>query len=116
MNKKDFFQNLQPNTLVLTPNRRLSVGLTQQFQQLQIEKGLTVWPTLPILPYVSWMERLYTDFTLTSSGPFKRVLSEQEEIVLWEELIARTKETAHLMQLSETADLAKSAWGLLKQY
>lgn len=110
-----FFAALNTDSVVITPNRRLSATLHKQYQQYKLADQHLTWETPAILPITSWMQSLwniYTQQDLTS--PFLLLNTAQEQY-LWETILKK-QENEHLLQISETADLAKSAWSLLQQW
>src|SRR5256885_16719632 len=46
---------------VVTPNRRLAHSLTLDFDDHQLARGLTSWEAADILPFGSWVERLWEE-------------------------------------------------------
>ena len=112
----DLFQQLTANTTLLTPNRRLSAALSKQHQKLQIDQQKTCWESPDILPMPSWLERLWRESIAReiSSTPF--LLNANQEQVIWEHILRNSPESENLLQVSHTAELAKAAWGILKQW
>jgi ATP-dependent helicase/nuclease subunit B len=110
------FKTLDANTTVLTPNRRLSATLHKRYQQYQLEQQQWCWQTPDILPVSSWIQRLYNDYTSQQFALAPLLLNAAQEQFLWEKIVLHAKESEQLLQVSETADIAKSAWNLLKQW
>src|SRR5262245_60902860 len=112
-----FFENLNDDAVLLTPNRRLSAVLHKKYQQFQLQKNQQAWLTPSILPAATWLSLLWKEYT---SLPICRspalLLNSAQEQCLWETILLDSEENEHLLQISETADLLKSAWGLLKQW
>jgi len=107
---------LDDSTTLLTPNRRLSATLLKKHNQLQINTGNSCWASLDILPFTSWIQRLWHDYSAERITTIPFLLTTQQELVLWEEILHKFPINEALLQLSETAKLAKSAWGVLKQW
>ncbi len=107
---------LKNHTTVLTPNRRLAATLLKQYNQQQKELGRTTWDTADILPLSSWVERLMQSDISQSFAPTPLLLKSPQEKILWEDIVRRSPQKEFLLRLSETADLAQSAWTLLKQW
>lgn len=101
---------------ILTPNRRLSATLHKIYQHYQLEQQHPCWQTPDILPISSWIQRLWNDYTSTEFNTSPHLLNTAQEHFLWEKILLQSKQSGQLLQLSETADIAKSAWGLLKQW
>jgi len=111
------FNLLTPGTTLLTPNRRLSAALTVQFQEYQVKQNKSCWQTPDILPLQSWLQRTWQELAAKNlSEKNYYLLSSHQEMILWEEILAKMPEHDYLLQISATAELAKSAWGLLKQW
>ncbi len=68
------------------------------------------------MPFSSWLERLWQEYITVefSASPF--LLSNQQENILWIDIIKNSPEKEIPLQISHTAKLAQSAWHLLKQY
>ena len=110
------FELIDNQTTVLTPNRRLSATLHKLYQQHQIEQKNYSWLTPDILPVSTWIERLWHHYTATQFDTPPILLNTVQEQFLWESILLNAKESAALLQASETADIAKTAWNLLKQW
>lgn len=110
-----FFAALNTDSVVLTPNRRLSATLHKQYQQYQLASQLLAWQTPSILPVTSWAQTIWNEYTYQEPSPYLLLNTVQEQY-LWETILLKIPENEHLLQISETADLAKSAWGLLRQW
>jgi ATP-dependent helicase/nuclease subunit B len=111
----DLLEHITPHTLILTPNLRLSASLLKKYYQEQIAQGQTCWPTLNIIEISKWLQRTWKDYTAKQIEHFPFLLTPNQEQILWEEILNQSTEN-QLLQLSSTADLAKSAWGILKQW
>src|SRR5579862_4254082 len=106
-------QQLDPDTTILTPNRRLSASLHKFYQQYQLQQNATHWHTPDILPVTTWIQRLWNHYTETQIAKMPYLLNSLQEQFIWESILLNTKV---LLQITETANLAKSAWSLLKQW
>jgi len=107
---------MTPDTVILTPNRRLSATLHKLYQQQQLASNKTSWPNPQILPITTWIQFLWDDYTHKSLQSFPLLLNPAQEQFLWEKIILQTRDNAQLLQITETAEQAKSAWSLLKQW
>lgn len=108
---------LNENTTLLTPNRRLSASLLKKYNQTQIDAGKICWPSVTVLPITSWIQHLWHQYSagkIEIEAPF--LLTAPQELILWEEILQKIPANEALLQLSETAELAKTAWGILKQW
>ncbi|MCW5583082.1 MAG: hypothetical protein KIT56_04220, partial [Gammaproteobacteria bacterium] len=110
-----YFQQINTETTVLTPNRRLSAIFHKLYRQYQLEQQHELWETPTILPVSSWIHQLWSDHAdNTFSSLF--LLNSVQEHYLWEKILTHEKSNEQLLQISETAELAKSAWNLLRQW
>jgi ATP-dependent helicase/nuclease subunit B len=112
----DLFSNIHANTTIVTPNRRLSATLFKQYNQYQLSKDRTCWERLDVLPLTNWIERLWHAYCAFTIEVTPLILTAQQEHVLWEEILSQSPANETLLQLSATAELAKSAWNILKQW
>lgn len=112
----EFLDQLLPNDVVLTPNRRLAATLIKQYQESKIAQGMLCWPTVLILPISTWLEKLWNEYTSQVIDETPLLLTSDQEQILWEEIIRKSPESEYLLQVSRTAKLALSAWELLKQW
>lgn len=110
------FSQLNQDTVLLTPNRRLSATLAKLHQDYQIASGQQSWQTPTILPMTSWLQHLWMEYISHSYRTAPLLLTTAQEQFLWEQILVDTKASDLLLQVSETADLIKSAWALLKQW
>ncbi|VVC76089.1 ATP-dependent helicase/deoxyribonuclease subunit B [Aquicella siphonis] len=111
-----FFKNLRPGTVVLTPNRRLSATLHKLYQQYQLNANNQVWETPDILPLSSWIHSLWNNYCADTTESHPLILNSIQEHYLWEKILISSRENDQLLQVSETAKLAKSAWRLLNEW
>lgn len=112
----DLFHRIKTNTTLLTPNRRLSAAILKQYSAWQVAQGKQCWPTLDILPLTSWLERLWKEYSARELTETRILLSTQQEQILWEKILRDAPENESLLQLTDTAKLAKSAWEILKKW
>jgi len=102
--------------LTLTPNQRLAAILHKEYQQKQIEKKLSAWETPRIFALSTWLQKLWEDYTNATISTLPRLLSGNQELLIWEKILKQSNTHAYLLQLTETAEMAKSAHSLLKQW
>ena len=113
----DFFATLTHGVTIITPNRRLSATLHKLYQQYRLTNlGKPTWETPDILPLSSWIERLWQTYINATFTQAPLLLDPMQEEFLWEKIITQSKASDLLLRISETAHLAKSAWGLLQQW
>lgn len=116
MDQKTQFELFKkPGTVILTPNRRLSATLHKIYQQQQIDCQQKSWQTPDILPITTWIERLWHDYISKVFAQHPLLLNSSQEQFLWEKILLNSNNKP-LLRVVETAELAKSAWSLLKQW
>ncbi len=96
---------------VVTANQRLSAYLRKQYDLSQQMAGHKIWQSPDILPLTTWITRLYAE-----SAQTQPILSEAQEMALWEKIIADSPQGALLLRPVATAELAQQAWHLLSQW
>lgn len=111
-----FLQTLTPNTTILTPNRRLSATLHQLYAEYQLDLKNRVWLTPTILPMTTFLESLWKTYSRDTFTSTPYLLNTLQENWLWEKIIKESAKKSHVLQISKTAHLAKSAWNILKQW
>jgi len=102
--------------LVLCATRRLAQSLTQHYDQLQVQAGLTRWPTLQARTLGEWFASLTEIVLLTADEDIlathpllgRRRLGSFEERLLWERIITGSLEDGQ-QSLFDTAALAATA-------
>ena len=110
---------LQPDTLILTPNRRLAAWLGRDYDSLQQSLGRKSWPSLNVQPLDSWLQQLYRDACLLQSAPSNtslRLLTGLQSAFCWQQVLERCypdkggAELQDLAQLAQQARLLASRW------
>ncbi|HTK96121.1 MAG TPA: hypothetical protein VL382_10845, partial [Terriglobales bacterium] len=98
---------------VVTPNRRLAHRLTLDFDDYQIARGLTSWEAADILPFGSWVERLWEDALYSDLGDsLPLLLTPAQEQHLWEGILAKSG----LLIVPQAAAQCRDAWRLIHQW
>jgi ATP-dependent helicase/nuclease subunit B len=111
----DLFESITPATPILTPNRRLAAVFIKKYNTWQMQQGKTSWPSLDILPLTSWVKRLWQELTAREFTPAPFLLSPEAEQIIWETILRQSPDK-NLLQVTGTAELARAAWGILKQW
>ena len=94
---------------VVTPNRRLSQALTENFDAHQIARGLSVWEAPDILPLEAFVQRLYEDLLYSDAAEdLPLLLTPAQEQALWQEVVR----DANLLSAADTAAQCRDAWRL----
>ena len=113
---------LAAGATLLTVNRRLFLHLRERYDAHQARAGREVWPTADILPFSAWLRRCWeegreADAPLSPSlEDGALLLSETQEGVLWEQIIARGAGRRDVLQPAAAARLARQASQLLAQW
>jgi len=114
MHCRMLFDEITTNSLVLTPNRRLSSFLREKYDQWQQRKALHSWPSIAILPFDNWLHLLWDKCLEFQQGYC--LLSSIQEQYLWEQIIKQATAGHELLQLKATAKHAVDAWHLLNHW
>lgn len=110
MNLEQFLNNITPNDLVLTSNRRLANHLVQQYDLLQASQHQTAWESVSILPLSTWVELTFNH----QCDNQRIILNEFQELLLWEDII--TSSPLGDTVSPDTAGLVKDTWNLLQHW
>lgn len=111
----ELFHQITQDSLILTPNSRLTAYHLKQYQQYQASQGKRCWHTLDILPFNKWLIRTWNEYKNQDVSDPTLLLSSNQELIIWEDIISQA-ERDRLLQVSETAETAKSAWSILTQW
>ncbi|PHQ79250.1 MAG: hypothetical protein COB66_07230 [Coxiella sp. (in: Bacteria)] len=94
-------------TLVLTANQRLALRIQESYDYQQQQRSLKTWRSAPIFSLNTWLN-LQANTHLD-----RHILNTQQAHYVWEQIIRNTLEESELLNPSETAALAASAWNTL---
>jgi probable DNA repair protein len=111
----DLFASLQPDTLLLTANKRLASWITHAYYQLQISKNIQAWESIDTLPYTSWLQRCFQEMQTSGIGSALTLLNSQQEQFLWQKTIATQTDEIQLA-VPAAATTAQQAWQLSKNW
>ncbi len=113
----DIFSALEQGATLLTANRRLTRHLCRMFDARQEAKGRAAWRSADILPLPAWLGRCWDDIGESAAmGEHPTLLNTQQELTLWERIIAESPEGQGLLRVSATAQDTLEAWALLMQW
>ena len=113
----DLSNTLDRHATLITVNRRLSRVLRGEFDRAQLAAGAKVWESPDILPYASWLMRSWNDFVAGVDRSLPALLSAEQDLSLWEQVISHRPpaDTGQpLLQSAEAARNAQAAWALLR--
>jgi ATP-dependent helicase/nuclease subunit B len=117
LTKADLFarltQGLHAGITVVTPNRRLAQELAREFDADRIANGLQAWEAADILPFGSFVERLWESAVFSGLGANMPVLlSAAQEQALWEEIVEASPWGAQLLSPARASAQCRDAWRL----
>ncbi len=109
----EVFKRIDVGVTVITPNRRLALALKDKFDTYQASQDLFAWRSADILPFTSFVERIYQD-TLYSEQATELpiLLTSAQEQVLWESIIQSSDIGKVLLTIPQTAQWVREAWQL----
>ena len=123
MNFTDVFTAIEKGAVVLTVNQRLARHLDAKVTQAHLEQGHKTWASAPIISFDSWLlqswQQRFDQTNERSHDPEfnKSLLSPEQALILWEQVIAESNESA-LLNIAATAQAASKArqlsiqWGI----
>jgi probable DNA repair protein len=104
---------LQAGATLVTASQRLARHLAASYGAAQQAQGAQVWEAPDILPWHQWLERFWQEsFGLLDADTPQLLLSDFQELTLWEEVI-RAADSEPLLQVPAAARSAREAWQLL---
>ncbi|MCF8105372.1 MAG: PD-(D/E)XK nuclease family protein [Desulfohalobiaceae bacterium] len=117
---QEAWAELERGGVLLTVNSRSARTLSLQYARNQAASGSTVFETPRIFTVKAWLEHLFQElvFAMDSpeSAPFPELLSPEQELLLWEEIILESGTARGLLRTRETASLAAGAWELTRAF
>lgn len=106
-------EGLAAGVTVVTPNRRLAQELAREFDADRLASGLREWEAADILPFGSFVERLWESAVYSGIGADTPLLSSPaQEQVLWEEIIGASPWGAQLLTPARASVQCRDAWRL----
>lgn len=119
--KADLFlrlaEGLQAGVTVVTPNRRLAQELAREFDADRVTSGLQAWEAADILPFGSFVERLWEGAVYSDVGAdTPQLLSSAQEQALWEEIVEASPWGAQLLTPARAAAQCRDAWRLAQAW
>jgi probable DNA repair protein len=104
---------LKAGATLVTASQRLARHLAAAYGAAQQVQGAPVWEAPDILPWHQWLERFWQEsFGLLDADTPQLLLSDSQELTLWEEVI-RAADSEPLLQVPAAARSAREAWQLL---
>lgn len=111
---EDAIRELEAGATLATVNRRLARALSLAHGAAQAAAGRFVWETPEVLSWSAWVQR--TLAALAERDGRYAVLSEEQALALWEEIVAGSGAGQGLLQSAPTARAAYEAWRTLHEW
>ncbi len=109
-----------PGAQLLVVNRRLERSGQQAYAQLQLARGLTVWPRPAIATFDDWLhghsERVIQSGRWPAGELPDTVLDDDDELALWEAVVRADAGDIGLLSPRDLAQEAQRAHALLCEY
>src|ERR1700682_3636984 len=100
---------------LITSSTRLARALAQDYHADQRHLGRSVWSAPAILPWPAFLRRCWRERLLYGhAGP--TLLAPDQELAVWEQVIAESPEGLGLLRVPETAARAMEAWALAQAW
>lgn len=109
--QKNLFNNLNSNTLILTPNHRLALTIQRQYNTQKIASKQQAWPTPKIIPINTWLQELWHNNFSTEV-----ILNQHQEHLIWEKIINGFAKNYPLLNTNLTQIQAQKAYQLLQEW
>lgn len=109
------FVRLEPASILLTPNRRLSRHLKRSFAQYQHDRGFSAWETLACYALEDWLQLLWQGVA-DQSETQRILLSGLQEKIIWQQAIELSANDNSLVDVPAMAELAQQTWHLLNAW
>lgn len=111
---QDIMAALKAGATLVTASQRLARHLAATYGAAQQAQGAPVWEAPDILPWHQWLERFWQEsFGLLDADTPQLLLSDFQELTLWEEAIHAADIENPLLQVPSAARSAREAWQLL---
>lgn len=114
----DLFQELDHGARAITASRRLARQVAQRYAESKTSDGAEAWPTPHIRVLDDWLLEIWQR-ALAHRSDAPRLLSDEQELMLWEQVIGGHGSAGGgrvLMQLSGTARAARRTWRRLHEW
>ncbi|MGB5247239.1 MAG: PD-(D/E)XK nuclease family protein [Woeseia sp.] len=103
---------LADGATVLTSSRRLALELRHEFDQQQITRGLSAWPSADIYFWQEWLQHKVEEQTGVTE---RRLLDGPSSVLLWERCLDRAVQ-ADLLSTTSLVRHARRAWQRLQEW
>lgn len=114
----ELFRDLERGGRAVTSTRRLARHVEQRYADWKMNAGAGAWATPQIRVYDEWLRGVWqAGFEHLTGAP--RLLSEDQELLLWEQVIrerAAAGGPQALLQLAGTARAARRTWSRIHEW
>ncbi len=108
---------LDSSALVITANNRLANHIRQSWGLKQVRNGVSGWRPPSVFALDSWIDNQWQELCdLGLEGTELIILNEQQELVLWNSVIADDRHCPPELPIAATARQAQKAYRLLRQW
>lgn len=114
--KQLFEQAAAVDTLVLSPNLRLSRFVHSQYAVSQRASSLEAWPSFPCFSFSAWTQSLWEAWQGLSPEPLPILMNATQETSLWLSVLRSEDAQVGLFNPSATASECRRAWNALLQW
>ncbi|MDQ6759144.1 MAG: PD-(D/E)XK nuclease family protein [Acidobacteriota bacterium] len=90
--------------------------MIESFTAQQRLQGKSVWKSPDILPWGAFLNRLWREWLVSADSPGLLLLSPDQELTVWEQVVRESPEGQDLLRIPETAAKVMEAWHLLHAY
>ncbi|MGD9152856.1 MAG: PD-(D/E)XK nuclease family protein [Gammaproteobacteria bacterium] len=111
----DLFAQLNPDTLILTANKRLANWLVHQYKKLQTARNINTWISLNVSSLDDWLMQGFFELQTKAIGKPQVLLNPEQTFLLWQTII-KNQINNELLSINATASSAQDAWKLLQKY
>jgi len=105
----------ESGAMIVTAGKRLSRALRVRYDAWQQAQGRDVWSAPRILPWGAWLGELRDALLYSKPGALPVALGKEQELALWEQVIADSPESGGLLQIPPTAAAAMEAAALAEE-
>ncbi|MCY4420617.1 MAG: hypothetical protein OXC42_05115, partial [Gammaproteobacteria bacterium] len=113
----EVFNALRQGIPVVTGYKRLATVTFQTFEQAMVDEGHQVWPTPRIWTWSDWLQDVWEQAVVAGSVPASEfLLTSQQELRIWEDIITESMGREPVQQLSGMAHEVQQAWQLIRSW
>jgi len=113
----ELLETLSQGGTVLTGNNRLANTLIEKYDRYNLDNNKTAWSSPDIIPLNSWLIQQWEAAVVSGVISADTVLlSNEQELQLWESIIKNSQHGNGLLRISATAKSVSDAWRLLQNW